>query len=356
MFAFAFVLSAERSHNYHSEWVSAGMSMGVNTHSNSHTQTWTQLYATDSVGSSIATIAHWTIGVHCTAEAAIDTAKGESREESAVGQGAGREGGRAGLWACWACNCGASRCRSTDNIWQTQMQTRIKNAQRDINDSHWMPGAMPAGRWLTSWEVESSSSSTGCNSSLRSRPFIWPGKHLHWPFSVNIDRFPCKFNTQTFGAALAKLKISSVQSGRRVRQVAKGGEGRGGRRSIGLAQLLSLLLLLFQYPNPLSYRLLAHFEQLPNGKAINYWPVSAMPHSHTHTLHMSLCVCVCECAHPRMHLFRCSGGCAKRAANLKYKQHGPARRVHSGNRLLDWLHPFPPKGTAVSLLDCPVGV
>lgn len=56
--------------------MSAGLSMGVNTHSNSHTQSWTQLYATDSVGSSITTIAHWTIGVHCTAEAAIDTAKG----------------------------------------------------------------------------------------------------------------------------------------------------------------------------------------------------------------------------------------------------------------------------------------
>lgn len=164
----------------------------------------------------------------------------------------------------------------------------------------------------------------GCNSSLRSRPFIWPGKHLHWPFSVNIDRFPCKFNTQTFGAALAKLKISSVQSGRRVRQVAKGREGK-----VGGAGRLVWLSCCRCCPNPLFFsRLLAHFEQLPNGKAINYWPVSA---THTHSTY----VCVCVCAHPRMHLFRCSGGCAKRAANLKYKQHGPARRVHSGNRLLD---------------------
>lgn len=89
--------------------------------------------------------------------------------------------------------------------------------------------------------------------SLRSRPFIWPDKHLHWPFSVNIDRFPCKFNTQTFGAALVKLKISSVQSGRRS----------------GLGYW------------PVHLLPLAHFEQLPNGKAINYWPVSVIRRAHT---------------------------------------------------------------------------
>lgn len=154
MFAFAFVLSAERSHNYHSEY-GYGCEYTLTltlTRTDTHTPAWTQLYATDSVGSSITTIAHWTIGVHCTARGCDWHWRNKEGGKETV------QGG--GLWACWTCNCGASRCRcSTDNIWQTQMQTRIKNAQRDINDSQCrlpgagcrVPGAMPHGRWLTSW-------------------------------------------------------------------------------------------------------------------------------------------------------------------------------------------------------------
>jgi len=92
----------------------------------------------------------------------------------------------------------------------SQTQARIKNAQRALAKAN------ANGRCAMFRCSDIGSPFAGCNGrsqlSAGRRPraqfplygcplaIHLAGKHLHWPFSVNIDRFPCKFNTQTFRA------------------------------------------------------------------------------------------------------------------------------------------------------------
>lgn len=124
--------------------------MGVNTHSLTltHTQSWSQLYATDSVGSSITTIAHWTTGVHCTAEAAaIDTA--ERGKEGEKG-GKGRE--RVGWLACGHVTVAQATVVPLITFGKRKCKRVLKMPKETSTIRTECQGAMPAGRSLTSWE------------------------------------------------------------------------------------------------------------------------------------------------------------------------------------------------------------
>lgn len=173
---------------------------------------------------------------------------------------------------------------------QRQTQARIKNAQRALAKANANGPMLAARRSLFAVRMFVHRLPPGAMADLRSgmmmanalsRTVQYPlygwtgagtavhcplsihlaGKHLHWPFSVNIDRFPCKFNTQTFRDP-GPSQIENLICAKWLRlEVREGAAGRVHRWAAQVTRCLHLSLAHFE----LSLKL-----RQPIGWAINY--------------------------------------------------------------------------------------
>lgn len=205
MFVFAFSLSAEHSHSRCHSHNYGHESDSDYIHSHGH---WAQLYPADSVGPSITTIAvdqwgHWTAAGTGTG-AGIGTGTGlglgHGTVRSALGVGLAAVAVDVVVAVAVAVAVAQAAVVAMITFGKRKWKRVLKmpkEANRSSNaDVDAIAGCI-APCPLTDQQQHQQQQQLLL--SLHSRPFIWPGKHLHWPFSVNIDRFPCKFNTQTFG-------------------------------------------------------------------------------------------------------------------------------------------------------------